>query len=72
MIKINPERRRRALLLLRHGSVSRRPLDDQIVYTVGLLIADADGRVDRDQLVAAAQDPEYCAAARKLLKEALR
>lgn len=71
-MKIDKTRRRRALLVLRHGSVSRRPVEDQIVYAVGLLIADAEGRVDREQLVAAAQDPEYCAAARELLKEAQR
>lgn len=69
---LSPATRRRAMLLLQHGSVSRLDPEARIVYAVSLVIADGEGCVDRAALATAATDPALRAIAKELLRRALR
>ena len=65
------ERRRHVVALLRRsGVLSNVSPDAQLLYTVGALICDANGRFSKAELDAATADPSIIEAARQLLRKA--
>lgn len=69
-VTLTKEKRRRALLLLRNGNVSRLGPEAALIYTVGLVIADEDGIVRKPDVDRALEDPAIVATARELLRRA--
>ena len=67
---LTPEKRRRTLLLLRNGNVSRLAPDAALTYTVGLVVADEEGIVRRPDVERALADPAIVSIARELLRRA--